>query len=857
MSMGGELTNGWSLVADNIGCGSAVARSDQRTSSSWRAFKSALLLGAASFVADAAGAQQAPEPVPLPPLNVEATAKKKAAAKKGAAKKAAPAQQVAPAPQPPPVQAAQQADPLPGEAGPPAPGSFNANFSSSPKMTAPLLDTPQTVNVITNAVIEERNATTLTEALRTVPGISFNAGENGFTTNPNNFQLRGFDSSGNIFIDGVRDSGSYPRDMFNVDRIEVVKGAAADNGRGGAGGYINIITKTPTLEDFVHADTVLSFDEYGTDVHSRSTIDVNQRVGTVAVRMNGMYEDGGVMGRDFAELNAYGLAPSIAFGLGTDTRAVFSYERVERHDLPDWGVPAQTIDGMFRYDPVAARAGRDRFYGLASDFDDVQGDSVVARFEHDFSPFFTISNQTRWSETDRLARFVYPNGYTTATNIEATNLAFYDRANTSLSNQTNLSGRFVTGGFRHTFSTGVEFTREESDANRQAQVGGGTTNIFDPNPYRTNHASLAFNPTERNAVDIDTAAAYIYDTIDITRQWQLTGGLRVEHYNVEFESRAVPSGAPLGLDGYENSETTLGGKIGLVYKPVEEGSLYVSYGVSALPPGSFLSNPDISRTGEDGAFPGFIAGADPVEMHNYEVGVKWDFFGGRLSTTAAAFHTEKRNVAYGGFGLAANPGVGWPGNTIAYGEQVVEGIEVSIAGNLTERWKAFGGLLVMDSERRHGALVDAAARATNTGDYLVAGGANSSDPAWNAVHPAGVTTTNGDDLSFTPNFTATLWTTYDVTNELTLGGGVQYVGESWLGRPDDALRLIPNGKFGKLPDYFLVNAMASYELTETVDLQFNVDNVFDELAAVSANWPGQRALLAPPRTYRIGTSVDF
>ena len=309
MSMGGELTNGWSLVADNGGAGSAAARKDQRTSSSWRAFKSALLLGAASFVADAAGAQQAPEPVPLPPLNVEATAKKKSAAKKGAAKKAAPAQQVAPAPQPPPVQAAQQADPLPGEAGPSGAGQLQCQLLQLAEDDGPLLDTPQTVNVITNAVIEERNATTSPRRCETSPGISFNAGENGFTSSTNNFHIRGFDTSGNVFIDGVRDSGSYARDMFNVDRVEVVKGAAADNGRGGAGGYVNIVTKTPTLEDFVHADTVLSFDEYGTDAHSRSTLDVNQRIGTVAVRMNGMYEDGGVMGRDVAEPNAYGLGP--------------------------------------------------------------------------------------------------------------------------------------------------------------------------------------------------------------------------------------------------------------------------------------------------------------------------------------------------------------------------------------------------------------------------------------------------------------------------------------------------------------------------------------------------------------------
>ncbi|MEI9900914.1 MAG: TonB-dependent receptor plug domain-containing protein [Hyphomicrobium sp.] len=186
-------------------------------------------------------------------------------------------------------------------------------------MTGPLLDTPQTVNVITNAVIQERNSNNLTEALRNVPGISFNAGENGFTSSINNFSIRGFESSGNIFIDGVRDSGSYARDTFNVDRVEVVKGAAADNGRGGAGGYVNIVTKTPTIDDFIKADMVVSFDEHGTDPLVRSTIDINERAGTVAVRMNGMIESGGVMGRDVAEAEAYGVAPSITFGVGTET----------------------------------------------------------------------------------------------------------------------------------------------------------------------------------------------------------------------------------------------------------------------------------------------------------------------------------------------------------------------------------------------------------------------------------------------------------------------------------------------------------------------------------------------------------
>ncbi|MEI9900915.1 MAG: TonB-dependent receptor [Hyphomicrobium sp.] len=196
-------------------------------------------------------------------------------------------------------------------------------------------------------------------------------------------------------------------------------------------------------------------------------------------------------------------------------------------------------------------------------------------------PNLTLSNQTRWSQTDRTARFTYVASYAPASELVTTNLQFYDRENTSLSNQTNLSGRFVAAGLRHTFSTGVELTREESDANRQQQVAGGTTDIFDPNPYRTNHAPLGLAARERNAVDIDTVAAYFYDTIELSRHWEVVGGLRAEHYDVEVSNKTAAGAPASAIDGYSQDETTLGGKIGVVYKPVEEGSLYVSYGVSS------------------------------------------------------------------------------------------------------------------------------------------------------------------------------------------------------------------------------------------------------------------------------------
>jgi catecholate siderophore receptor len=793
-----------------------------------------VLAASPAGVAMAQDGSQAAEPADLPPLVVETTQQKKKSAT--AKKKAVP---TSPAPQPLPAveQSADrpQTPPLPGRAGPVAPGQYKADYVTSNKITGPLLDTPQTVTVIPGTIIKERGATSLTEALRNTPGITFNAGENGFTTSIDNFSLRGFDTSGSIFSDGVRNNGSFARDMFNVEQVEVYKGVSSDNGRGGPGGYINLVTKTPQEENFVRGRSFVALDEYGTDPLFRSEIDVNQRIGTVGVRMNGMYENGGVMGRDIAELDAYGLAPSITFGLGTDVRATFAYERLDRNDVPDGGVHAQIVPGTSRYNPAFGAISRDTFYGLRTDFDKVETDAVLARLEYDISPFFTISNQTRWAQADRSARVVQP--FQVNGNVSDVNQTDYNRENTSISNMTNLAGTFVAGGFKHTISTGIELSREESDAPRRGEINNAAqdTDIFNPDPGR--HPGFPFIAAERSSVEIDTVAVYFYDTIQLTRKLDLVGGLRAEHYRVEFASKTLPAGtpAPDGLDGYENFETTLGGKIGLVYKPVPEGSLYATYGASVLPPGSFLSNTDISRSGANG-FQSFIPGADPVEMDHFEVGVKWDFFGGRLSTTAAAFYTEKSKVPHGN---AAN---------LVYGEQVVKGIEFGIAGSITERWKAFGGLLLLDSERKHGADVDAA----SAGDYGVGSGAATAIPGY-----APVLSTNGDELAFTPNFSATLWMTYDVTDKFTLGGGVQYVGESWIGRPDDALRIIPNGKFGELPDYFLVNFMASYDLTDSIDLQFNIDNLFDEEYAISSNWPGQRVTLGPPRTFRLGTSFDF
>jgi catecholate siderophore receptor len=713
--------------------------------------------------------------------------------------------------------------------------TYTTDHLSSAKQTAPLLDTPQTVNVIPQQVIKEQGARNLTEILRNTPGISFNAGENGFAASANNFQLRGFDASGDIFMDGSRDSGSYTRDAFNIEDVEVFKGPAADNGRGSAGGYVNIVTKTPGLRDFINADVSYGFDEYDSEDRRRATVDVNQKIDdSTAVRINALIEDSGVPGREMAEANAWGFAPSIAFGLGEEFRTVFSYEHVERNDIPDWGLPGAAFsetgspDAQAAFDPALSGISRDNYYGLASDFDDVTSDVFLASFEYDLSSAVTLSNQTRYSVVDRQSRFTTPTG-NAGGGVINTQTLFYDRENKTLSNLTNLSYEFATGSLKHHLSAGIDLTKEESAAGRFNGVASAT-NAYNPDPYRA--GALPFVPASTNEVEVKTVAAYVYDTIEFSPQWQVTGGARAERYDAEVSASDASIG---GLPRYEESETLFGGKIGVVYKPAPNGTFYVSAGMAEDPHTSFLSNPDISRTGGN-AFPGFVPGVGPVTSINYEVGAKWDVLDERLSLTASLFHTEKQDVP-----------VAPRGTLIGYQDQVVQGLELGAAGQITPEWNVYGGLLLMDSERQldNPALIDSIIL-----DPL--------NPAGNRAGDYGTaTTSDGDELAFTPNVTANLWMTYRFPVGLTLGGGARYLGSAWLGRPDDALRIVANGTYGKLPAYTVFDAMVAYEVTENVAVRLNIENIADKTYLSTSNWNGRRVMLGNPRTFTLTTSFTF
>lgn len=695
---------------------------------------------------------------------------------------------------------------------------------SSPKATAPLLDTPQTVTVIPERIITEQGATTLNEALRNSPGITLNAGENAFVAGPSNINIRGFESSHNIFIDGARDHGNYARDMFNVERVEVAKGAASDNGRGGAGGYVNIVTKTPHPEAFQHATLGFGFDNDDSDERKRATIDVNQPLSdTTAFRINALWQDGGVAGRDIAQKDAWAIAPSLALGLATPTRFIASYQHFDQDDLPDWGVPGGVVPGVTpNANPVPTqRVNRANFYGLASDYDNIKSDSGLMRIEHDFSPSAQIFNQTRYAKTEREALYTVPGSL--AADAETVNPSRQAalRENESVSNITNLSLRLGTGSVRHTLALGLEFSREEAETGRNFLALGTVepTNVYNPDPFRPVTGPVDLTPAYVDEVVVKTAALYAYDTMELNEHWQITGGVRAERYDASIRTRSTQDvSVPEEIINYDTDDTTVSGKIGIVYKPAPNGSIYAAWGVSKQPPGAdFLSNADGSRPGAGSAFPSLGGQNNPnaktQESTNYEIGTKWALFDERLAATVSLFRTERDNIA-----LASDAS----GIVTAYGDQTVEGIEIGISGEITENWTVFGGWVFMDSEKSH---IDA--------------------------------NFDGDPLALTPEQSGSLWTTYRLPFGLTIGGGFQYVDESYVGRPTNIDTHVDAGANGILPDYFLVNFMASYNFNDKLTVRLNVDNITDELYATSLNYSARRAVLGPPRTYLLSAELRF
>ncbi|WP_109476873.1 TonB-dependent siderophore receptor [Paraburkholderia sp. C35] len=678
-----------------------------------------------------------------------------------------------------------------------SPSDMQTKTAPSYKFTAPLLDTPRSITVIPEELIKQTNATTFADALKTVPGITFLGGDAAANPSADRPVIRGFESRNSIFVDGMRDSGVQNRETFDVESITVVKGPdSVYAGRGAVGGSIDIETKMPKYEDFINGSVGV-----GTDSYKRITLDANRKLGdNAAVRLNVMGHDSDQAGRTDIYSKRWGVAPSVAFGLNSPTTVTLSYYHLNTYDMPDFSVPFRSTGGT----PISSNRGQ--FYGLNTrDYRYAQTDTGEIRVEHRFNDNLKLKNTTMFGRSTLDYIATNPQLLNATSNILSLQAKSGKYATNSIANQTELTGKATLFGMQHTMTGGVEFSHEKSlyegylvtdSAGNNIRSGGPCTvtfncapvNNWNPDNPWTGHAFLNGDksfPGPATHTQTNVASAYLFDSVKITDQWLFNAGVRFDRFDVTATQAGVPD--------LSNDSNLFSYQVGLVYKPIRSVSLYTSYGTSANPPGANSGlgggTDQITTTNQD---------LSPERSRNIEVGVKWDAMD-RLSLNAALFQTDKTNAR-------VSDGLG---GTVNAGHQRVRGVEVGAAGNLTGSWSVFGGYSYLDA-----ITVDA-------------GAANAS--------------ASGLPMVMVPKHNFTLWTYYNVTPKFSIGGGATVASKTYASVSSTVRKWTPG--------YARFDAVAAYHVTKSIDLQLNVNNIFDReyystAYPIYATWaPGRSAML--------------
>lgn len=702
---------------------------------------------------------------------------------------------------------------------------FKAERAASPKYTETLINTPQTITVIKKELIAQQGALTLTEALRNTPGVgTFFLGENGSTSTGDAIYMRGFDASGSIYVDGVRDVGSLSRDVFNIEQIDVLKGpAGTDSGRGSPTGSINLTSKQATLEDAFYA-TVTA----GSGQQKRATADWNKVIGAgSAFRLNVLDQDSGNAGRSEVKDKRWGIAPTIAFGLNGPTRAYLSYLHIKQDNVPDGGVPTVGLPGYTSPDPKrpfianAPMVDPNNYYGAASDFDRVTADMLTARIEHDFSPAFKLQNTSRYGKTQQnhlLTSFMAnaanlatpsPSDFSSWSLLRPNLRTVKDQSNEILANQTTVTLDFATGAVKHTMVGGLELLNEKLKAYGYSGLGTlQPANLYHPDPNApVGQLNLARNGARSDA-STGTESVYLFDTVKLGDQWQFNGGVRADHFSATYTNiaqaaagGAVPAGTlvPTSLD---LSDTLFNGKISALYKPTPDSSVYALLATSKQPPGSAFV---LSTNTNSAANPSY----DPQVTTTKEIGTKWDFLKQKLSLTAALYRTDIKNEVEQD-----------PVDLIWYqsGKKRVQGIELGVTGEISRGWLVSAGYSRMDTS-------------VESGKVVTASGVN--------------------HLNYTPKQAFTGWTSYTLASGIKLGGGARFV-DSLLRGTDGAI-----GTPAYASAYWVVDAMASYPVSKNVDLQLNVYNLADKAYVAAINKSGYRYTPGTPRSASLSANFKF
>lgn len=712
-------------------------------------------------------------------------------------------------------------------------------LKDNPKSTAPILDTPQSVTVISAQRIRDENLLTLRDALTTVPGITFGAGEGGGGYG-DSINLRGYSANNDITIDGIRDSAQYSRtDPFNLQQIEVYNGAnSASSGSGSVGGSINLVSKQAGRGDLTIAQAGI-----GTDNYYRASIDSNQQLNNlVAVRLNGFYHRNDVPGRDVEKYKRWGVAPSIKIGVEGPTSLILSYVHQQDRNTPVYGVPY--YKSLVNDGPLADVDPSD-YYGIANlDKQKINVDRLTATFSHQFSEGLSVRNLTRWQRVAQYSVTSAPQGTfclsatglqpvgadgkattgtacrTTINNVVDSTGVFRnsitidvapgyfqpngprglvrDQVNDLIVNQTDL--RLVSGqkgGLHNILVIGAALTWEDYSITSASLIRNSLgqamllPQINMANPDTVYTGPINFTVTGRSRSHTMNKAIYAFDTLEINDMFELSGAVRYENNRGTF--RAVPyPGSPATPATYAaqtSDENLFSWRLGAVFKPTAATALYASIANAKTPTSATV------RLGC--GLPANSAAADPCDVkpetaRNIEIGAKAELMDGALFATIAAFRNERTN-----FRLPSNdPDL--PGLQVLDGRSRVDGVSLGLSGNITPAWKFFGNYTYLKSKVLQ-----------SVSDYDLEHGV--------------IDYQRGSELVQIPKHAASLYTSYTLPIGLEIGYGLTYQGSYATHSPN-----AKQPRQFRVPDYLIHRAFLSYKLMDGLTAQLNVQNVTDE-----------------------------
>ncbi|MEY4210149.1 MAG: hypothetical protein RLZ92_528 [Pseudomonadota bacterium] len=574
------------------------------------------------------------------------------------------------------------------------------------KTDTALIDLPQSLTVITPELIKDQNMQSIADTIRYVPGVGISQGEG----NRDTPIFRGNSSTSDMYVDGVRDDVQYYRDLYNVERVDVLKGPnAMVFGRGGSGGLINRATKVADWSNTHEMNVQFgSFDKY------RLTGDFDHAINQdVAVRLTSMWESSRSYREGF-EAGRWGINPTVSWRPSDQTKVTLGYERYEDNRVADRGItsymgrPVKTSPATFFGDPDRSPTG-------------ATVDSFNAVVDHDFGGGVTIRNRTRYAIYDKFYQNIYPGAFDPADGKVA--ISAYNDATQreNFFNQTDLNFSLDTGPFKHKFLTGMEFGRQETDNFRNTgyftDIDATSDKVALSNPiYKGN---VVFKESTNNHGVATIAAGYVQDQIELSKHWQAILGLRYDRFEVDFKNNR-------NGQMFATADDLVSPRGGLIFKPFGDNfSLYTNYSIAYVPrAGDQLASLSLSTQA-----------LKPEEFRNYEIGAKWDITP-EMSTTLAFFQLDRLNA------LATDPNN--PAVSFLVDGQRTRGIELGFSGNFTDDWKVIGGYAYQNAEITKN---------------IVSGSS---------------TAYAGATLAQVPEHTFSLWNRYDITPKWGVGLGSVY-----------------------------------------------------------------------------------